>query len=108
MEALCNGRKDGATLPGVVANGDDAIESLPGEVVHGFRPVARDIDPNFTHGGNGFRTHVAGLGAGARNRKRRATIVPKQAFRHLAARGVSRAENQNSHKPHMPGFGIRG
>jgi len=71
-------------------------ERLPRELVHGFRPVARDVDPDFAHGGNGFRTHVAGFGAGARDLKRRASIVSKQAFCHLASSGVSCAEDQNS------------
>ena len=36
MDALGGDGKDGATLFGVIANGNHVIESLPGELVHGF------------------------------------------------------------------------
>src|SRR5271157_2374325 len=86
MDALRGGGKDGATLLGVVADGNHVIEILPHELIHGFRPLARNIDPDFMHGGNGFRAHVAGFCAGARDLERSASIVPKQSFRHLASR----------------------
>jgi hypothetical protein len=85
MDPLRGGGKDGAILLGVITDGNHIIETLTSELVHGFRPVARDIDPNFMHCGNGLRAHVTGFGAGARNLKRRSPIVSKQAFRHLAS-----------------------
>jgi hypothetical protein len=40
---------------------------------------------------------VTGFGAGAEDLKHRASIVTKQAFRHLASSGVSGTKDQNSH-----------
>jgi hypothetical protein len=37
------------------------------------------------HRDNGFRVHLARFRAGAENLKRRASIVPKQPFGHLAS-----------------------
>jgi hypothetical protein len=97
MDALRGGRKDRATLLGAITDGYHIIERLPHKLVYGFRPVARDINPDFTHRGNGFRAEVAWFGAGARDLERSASIVSKQPFRHLASSRVSCAEDQNSH-----------
>jgi hypothetical protein len=104
MDAQGVGGENGAALSGLVADGNHKVKRLPGELVHRFRPLAGDINPDFTHCGDGFRANGARLCAGARNLKRSASIVPKQPFRHLAPGRISGAEDQNSHAlPPFPG-----
>ncbi len=97
MDPLRSGGKDRATLLGVVTNGNHIIEGLPHELVHRLRSLARNIDPDFAHGGDSFRAHVARFRAGAENIERRASIVSEQAFRHLTACRIARTKDKDSH-----------
>ena len=57
MQAFRIAGKRRTLLSRFVANRYHDIELLPRELVHGFRPVARDIDPNLAHHSDGFRPH---------------------------------------------------
>jgi hypothetical protein len=76
MDALRCGRKDGANFLGIITDGDYIIERLPRELVHGLRAVARNIEPDFFHHGNGLGPYVAGFCPGAEDLKSIAPIVP--------------------------------
>jgi len=56
--------------------------------------MARDIDTQFVHHGDGFGSHDARFCARAFDFK--TGVVAEQSFGHLAAGGVSGAEDENS------------
>ena len=86
MDPLGGGRKHGATFLGVVTNGNHIIECLPRKLIDRFGTVTGNIDSDLAHDGDGFRAYMAWFCAGAFNLICRPSIVPKQAFRHLASR----------------------
>jgi hypothetical protein len=76
MQAFCGTEKDRATLPRIVADGQDVIEVLPVKFFDVFRPVRGDIDPHFFHDRNRFSPHDARLRAGAFHLKPIPRIMP--------------------------------
>lgn len=79
------GGEDGAHVAGVIANGDDPIEGLAGELIDVLGTVMGNIDADFREGGDRLGPHDAGLGAGAFDQEAIAEVMTEQAFGHLAA-----------------------
>ena len=88
--------QDRAGLASVIADREHEIERLVREFVHVLGAVAGDVDPELRHHGDGFRPHAARAGSGAENLEAIAGVVTQQAFRHLAAGGVSGAQNEDA------------
>ena len=81
---------------GVAADRDDVIEGLGYKLIHRFRPVLRNVNPDFGHRLDGLRANVRRFGAGGKYLETVSSFVAQQAFRHLAAGGISGAEYQHS------------
>jgi hypothetical protein len=96
MQVSSVARKDGAGLPRIVADGDYVIEGLSGELVHRFLAVPRNIDGTFAHDANGFGTDLLRLRARAVYLEAVPGRVAEKTFRHLAAGGITGAQNENS------------
>ena len=85
-----------ARLIGVTANCDDRLDGLPKKVVHVLGSVCGDVDADFGERFDGERVNVSrGFTPGASDFKPTFAGVAKNAFRHVAAAGVSGAENEN-------------
>jgi len=97
MNALGCGGGNGATLFGAVTHGDDVIEMLPRKFLNGFGAVTRDVNAGLPHDLDGFWADITRLDPRAEDFVGRPAVVSKQAFGHLAARGVSGTQDQNSH-----------
>ena len=87
---------NGAMLLGVVADGENVIEGLAGEFIHMLRALPGDVNAEFAHDGNGFAADWLGIRASAENFEAITGIVAEKAFGHLAARGISSAEDQDA------------
>jgi hypothetical protein len=85
-----------AGFVGVAADRDDVIEGLPYKLIHRFRPVGGNVDSDFRHRRDGFGTNVRRFGAGREHLEPVSSFMAQQAFRHLAAGGISGAEYQHS------------
>src|ERR1035437_3193379 len=96
VEALRFSGEYRADFVGVVADGDDVIELLTQEFVDGLGAMAGDVDAELLHDGDGFGAHFRGLRAGGKDIKATARFVTPQAFGHLAAGGVTGAQNQDA------------
>ena len=79
-------RKIGAAFLRVIANCENVIEGLALKLVNMFGAVAGNVDAQFAHDGDCFRTNVAWLCSGARDFEQIAGVVAEQAFGHLADR----------------------
>ena len=58
--------------------------------------MAQDVNPGLPHDLDGFWADITRLGPRAEDFVFRPAVVPEQAFRHLAARRVSGAKDQNA------------
>src|SRR5438477_3266457 len=58
--------------------------------------MAGNVDGDFIHHGNCLRAHDARFRAGGEYLKLIACFMPEQPFGHLASRGVSGAQNENT------------
>src|SRR5271166_1935410 len=58
-----------------------------------------NVDTKLIHDGNRFRPHMPRSSTSTFNFEAISRVVPKQSFSHLAASGISRAENQNALLP---------
>src|SRR5207248_1740665 len=79
-----------------VANGEHCVEGLRSKLIHRFRSMPGDIDADFLHHSDRFRTHDARFGARALHVIQIARIVTQEPFRHLAPRRIAGAEDQDS------------
>src|SRR5579863_5564306 len=111
-EAVVDGHgssgKNGAEFAGIVTYGKHVIETLAGEIVDVFGAVAAQVDANFLHDGNRFRTDFRRVHARAEDLKAIAGIVPEQALGHLAASGVAGAQDQDALLLHVFAFAMLG
>src|SRR5712691_8991967 len=96
MYALRRPRKNWAELGRTVANGDNRRKSLPGKFRNGFRPLHRNIDSRLPHRLNRQRIYSHWLRPRAEHFIPRAAQMTKQSLAHLAARRVSRAQNEHA------------
>jgi hypothetical protein len=85
-----------AILFGVVADSYHVIERLPGKLVDRFRSVRTDIDVDLPHRLDRLRPDEAGDGAGTVDIEAVAGNVPQKTLGHLAAGGVSGAEDEDA------------
>ena len=93
MKALSFAGKDRANFIRVFADGDDEIEFLSDKFVYVFRAMAGNINADFVHCLNRFGADEAGFGSSTEDFKIFPAIVTQNSFRHLAASGISSAEN---------------
>ena len=86
----------GADLPHAVAEADDVVEALVGELAEVLGAAAREIDPALAH--HPHRVGVQGLGmaAGAGRAHRAVGEVFGQRLGHLRARAVAGAQEQHA------------
>src|SRR5579862_4637327 len=96
MQPLCRTKEYRARLTRAVAYGNDVIEVLPGELVDGFRAMPGNVNAELVHDSDRFRPHHAGPGARTLHFEAVPRVVPEQTFRHLAAGGISGAENEHA------------
>lgn len=106
VEAVGVAGVDGAGLLGVVADGEDVVEGLVGELVDGFGAVAGKVDAKFGHDADGFRPDEGGSGPGAFDREDVAVVMTEEALGHLAAGGVRGAEDEDALVTHVGGEGV--
>src|SRR5262249_37913725 len=85
--------KHQAGLFRVVADRDHGVEFPPDELIHRFRPVAGNINADLPHYLNRLWPDAARSHPGAVNFKGVSAVVTENSLGHLAARGVSGAEN---------------
>jgi hypothetical protein len=96
VKALNGAGEYRAGFVGVAADRDDVIEVLAYKLIHRFRPVSGDVDPDFRHHLDGLRANARRPGAGGEYLETVSGFMAQQAFRHLAAGGISGAEYQHS------------
>src|SRR3974390_929112 len=89
-------REDRATLFSVVTNRKYVVEQLVHEFVHALGTLAGNIDAQLAHDFDRFRTNAARPGPSAECLEEVSRVMSQQAFGHLAARRVPRAENQDA------------
>jgi hypothetical protein len=80
----------------VIANSQDVVELLIGELGHRLRVVTGNIDSNLPHCLNGLGANLSGMRSSTGDLESISCIMPEQTFRHLAARGIARTENQDA------------
>jgi len=95
VQALHVARKNRADFLSTVANRNDKIERLPDELIHGLGSVIGDIEPDFIHYRDRFRSHTSRVRASREDLKPIPALVTKKPFRHLAPGRISSAENKN-------------
>lgn len=88
--------KDWTALFCVIANREDVVEMLVGELVHMFGTMVRNVNPKLPHHRYGFGAYRPRISAGAENVMPISDFVAKQTFCHLASGRVPSTENQNS------------
>src|ERR1022692_109867 len=99
---------DRTALAGVVADGQHIVEALAGKLVHRFRAVARNIDPQLPQNRDGFRPDSTGPRAGAFHFE---AITPsiaqmaQQSLGHLAAGGIAGTKNEHAGLHALPAKG---
>ncbi len=96
MDSLGVGWENRATLSGIITDRDDVIEVLACKLIDRLGAVARNVNTKLQHDRDCFGPQVGRIRASAENLKTVSSVVPKQAFRHLAARGVSRTKNKDA------------
>ncbi len=90
--------EDRAGFPGPVADGDDVIEGPVKELVLALGLLVPNVDVEFLHGPDGIRMDRSGVGPGAEHVDWGDTSAAQQAFRHLGARAVVGAEEQDAQR----------
>src|ERR1043166_1214208 len=80
----------------MIADRDDEIKRLGCELIHRFRAVARNIDPDLGHRGDRFGPDTARPGSGGQNFVAAAPFAAPEPSGHLAARGIAGAKNQDA------------
>lgn len=85
----------GAGFVGVVANGQDVVELLIGELVHRLGAMTGDIDANLLHGFSGLGANSTRMGPRAGDIESISCIMPEQTFRHLTAGRIAGTENKD-------------
>jgi len=96
MNALGLPRKDRAAFLCRVADRNQVIKLLTDELLYRLRPVAGNINTDFTHPFDSQRIDRPWLCAGAEHLKLVPGFVAKNAFSHLATGGIAGTENKNS------------
>ena len=96
MQALRSGGKDRAGRVRVVAHRDDEVETLRSEFVDGLGTMTGDIDADLLHRCDRLWTHSGRRNSSGEDFEFIARLVPEQSFRHLAARGVRCAQDQDA------------
>ena len=109
---MCSRRPTGpikrrARFVGVIANRDHVIEPLPQKFIHGFGPVRGDIDPDLRHGRDRRRIDPGGRPRPGRVHLERGIQGAQPCFRHLAARRVARAQDENAGHVYRAGLVAR-
>src|SRR5689334_24716446 len=85
VDPLDVGREYRAVVARVVTDRDDVIERLPGEGIYRLRALSRDVDAEFPHGLDRFRTNLRRVCACAFHAVETVALVTEQALRHLTA-----------------------
>jgi hypothetical protein len=85
--------KHRAALLCMVADREHVIEGLALKIIHVLRTMIGNINAELFHNRNRFGSHAPRFCASAFNFEAVSGIMLEQAFRHLAAGGVSRTEN---------------
>jgi hypothetical protein len=101
VQAALRPREDGAALASAIADGDHPVEGVAKVSVHGLALLGRDVDAQLGHDENGFRSYGRGLRACAEGLVGVATPRAEQPFRHLAARRVVGAQEQDALTVHV-------
>lgn len=96
MNAAGRSGKNGAALGGRIADRDDVVKRLTGKFAHVLGPLVSDIDASFPHDSDGKRMDRRRVRSRADGRDAISAQVPQQAFRHLRARGVPRAQDEHA------------
>ena len=81
---------------GVAADRNHVVEVSPYKLIYRFRPVGGNVNADFRHRLDSLRANVRRPGAGREYLEAVPSFVAQQAFRHLAAGGISGAEYQHS------------
>ena len=82
------------------AKGDDEIDTTPVELIDRLAAVLAEVDPHLAHRLDRRRVDLGRSGAGALHLDPRAEQRARQPFRHLAARGVGDAEEDEASDRH--------
>lgn len=101
MNASSAPGKDGAILGGIVADGNDVIELLTGELINRLRAMTGYVDADLVHDSNSLGANDRRGDAGALDHEAVAGHVTEKALGHLAAGGVSGAEDKNALFGHL-------
>ena len=95
VQPLAGSVKHRAGLVGLVAHGDDRIESLIEVAVQRFAFLGRDVDAQLRHGADRQRPNLRCLGARRMDLESIAAQGSQQAFGHLTAGRIMGAQKQN-------------
>jgi hypothetical protein len=83
-------------LVGVSADGDDGVNFAPQKIIHVFRGVGGNIDPDFGQSGDGLRVDIARwIGSRAMDFNDISSGGAEDAFGHVTAAGVARAKDED-------------
>lgn len=98
MQARGDARENGTTLRAcLIADGNNVIKALVAfqKIQYGLRPVLRNIETAFTHRLHHDGIEFAGFESGALRVKVMGAMLIQKRFRHLAARTVVNADEQD-------------
>ena len=87
-------RKERAYLSNAVADRDDIVKRLVGELVEMFRSLLADINPHRHKDTHRIGMHFGRVAASAEDRDTAAAEVPQDALGHLRARTIVRTKEQ--------------
>ena len=87
-------RKERAHLSNAVADRDDKVKGLVGELVEMFRALLADINPHPRQDTHRIGMHFGRVAASATDRDTAAAEVPQDALGHLRTRTIVRTKEQ--------------
>ena len=96
MQRVVRAREDRAGLTGPIADRDDVVEGLSGELIDGLAASRRPVHPGVGEGPDRVWVHALGLGAGREDLEVTPTDPTEHGLGDLAARAVAGAHEEHA------------